>query len=282
MTDKMDEQIEAYLLGKLDTTQKALFEKRLLEEPALAQAFQLHQLEHQAMEVLLERDLRSKMDAWDAEAPTPPATQWKKYLWIIVLLTVALAGAGIYLLNGRTQPTTPQNTPPAQKEVPDMANHAQPPISDTPNLPQQKTIVRNSPLIAMAERAYSDQAILSQLRNTSTDPQSVAAQYASGQYVRVIHATDAVSPNAPDYLRQMEMRGHAFFHLKNYAKAATAFKILAESNKEPYAERSDWYLLLALAAQGEMAKKALIQQRSKILSSTEHSYYKPTLQLEIK
>jgi len=92
--------IEAYLTGQLSAAEKGAFEKRLTEDKELAQAFALQKLEHEAMEVIVERELRNAMTAWADNPPVSPfleekdlprekgkiiplkATNWRKYLWI--------------------------------------------------------------------------------------------------------------------------------------------------------------------------------------------------------
>jgi hypothetical protein len=68
------EWIEAYLKGTLSDDEKTAFEQALNYSSDLAQEFEMHQLEWDAMEILIERDLRQQIKIWQS-APVKSAQQ---------------------------------------------------------------------------------------------------------------------------------------------------------------------------------------------------------------
>lgn len=70
------EKIEAYLKQELNPEEMKAFELEIANNPHLAEQLELHRLEWDAMEVLIERDLRGKMSQWLKDpADAPPSVQ---------------------------------------------------------------------------------------------------------------------------------------------------------------------------------------------------------------
>jgi hypothetical protein len=63
---KYFEWIEAYLKGALSHDEKTAFEQELNCSPDLAQEYEMQLLEWDAMEILIERDLRQQMKDWQS------------------------------------------------------------------------------------------------------------------------------------------------------------------------------------------------------------------------
>jgi hypothetical protein len=280
--------IELYLLGKLNPTEQKNFEERLQREPELARAFRLQQLEHDALDLMLERDLRHKMTQWETEDAPGTSPQQRPY-WPLAagIALVLLAILGIYWYTRPvtpkpvpTPPEVPQVPPPAPGETPMASTDtATAPLSPTPTRPAAQNDQR---LIALAERNYRDDMIRAQLRGNNPGLDSLNEWYNQQQFNKVIAATAIIASTEANYLRQLELRAHAFFHLKKYKDAALLFEQLANSNKEPFAERSDWFYLLALAAQGDAAKTKLMVQNKKILAAPDHTFYEEVVRLNLK
>lgn len=71
------EQIEQYLRRQMSPDEAAAFEAEMAADSDLAELVQQHRLERQGLELLVERDLLAKMQAWDRETAllqsvTPP------------------------------------------------------------------------------------------------------------------------------------------------------------------------------------------------------------------
>ena len=71
--DKLFEKIESYLKGGLSPEEMTAFENEIKDNPKLAEAVDMHRFEWDAMEVLVETDLRDKMTQWDKPFSLTPS-----------------------------------------------------------------------------------------------------------------------------------------------------------------------------------------------------------------
>jgi tetratricopeptide (TPR) repeat protein len=69
--DILFDKIEAYINNALSPAEKKAFEADIANDDDLATAVQMHRLEHDGMERILETDLRKKMKLWETEVPPP-------------------------------------------------------------------------------------------------------------------------------------------------------------------------------------------------------------------
>jgi hypothetical protein len=67
MNPTISDKIDDYLKGKLEGDALAAFEKNLANDTDLARQVELFQLEKRGVDVLVEKDLRQKMQAWQAQ-----------------------------------------------------------------------------------------------------------------------------------------------------------------------------------------------------------------------
>lgn len=65
--DSRFNEIEAFLFGRMNAADQAAFEAEMGRNPGLAVEVGLHRLEHQAIELAIQSDLRSQLSAWKAE-----------------------------------------------------------------------------------------------------------------------------------------------------------------------------------------------------------------------
>jgi hypothetical protein len=67
------DRIESYLKKELSPQEVIIFEKEIVDNPELAQAVALQRLEWDAMEVIIENDLRQNMSKWDNPISATPS-----------------------------------------------------------------------------------------------------------------------------------------------------------------------------------------------------------------
>ena len=142
--NELFDKIELYLKKELNPSEMKLFDEEMLNNPNLAEAVKMHQFEWDAMEVLIEKDLRAKMSAWNnpltntpsvSDAKTAVLTPQKvaktvRLYWITALaasVTLLIAAAFWFYQK-------PQNV------LPEIAHTAPIPKTDTPSviLPQKQ------------------------------------------------------------------------------------------------------------------------------------------------
>ncbi|MEN9611391.1 MAG: hypothetical protein RLZZ628_2205 [Bacteroidota bacterium] len=140
--------IEAYLCDGLPPAEKKALEKAIAADPQLKKQVEMQRLEWDAMELLLETDLRDKMEDWDAEmpfewthtamapptiAPTEPKTvrMPNYYRWSLAASLVLAVGALIWLWQPKP---SAEEAPIVQVEPPKSVKlPVEPP--ETPKLP---------------------------------------------------------------------------------------------------------------------------------------------------
>ncbi len=69
------DKIESYLKGALSLEETKKFEQDMSNNPQLAEMVKMHRFEWDAMEVLVENDLRDQMAKWDKENVSPPSVK---------------------------------------------------------------------------------------------------------------------------------------------------------------------------------------------------------------
>ena len=72
-SDKLFEKIESFLKGELSLEEMSAFENEIKNNPKLAKAVDIYRFEWDAMEVLVETDLRDKMTQWDKPFSLTPS-----------------------------------------------------------------------------------------------------------------------------------------------------------------------------------------------------------------
>lgn len=123
------EKIEAYLKGELSAEAAKTFALEITANSDLQQQVALHRLEEEAMEVLIEKDLRGKMAIWNSQkstidTPFAPMTavrggNFTRYAWAAAASVAILAAAMIWFVNRPILPNEnqvvnneqPQNQP---------------------------------------------------------------------------------------------------------------------------------------------------------------------------
>lgn len=94
--------IENYLNGKLSKEELFLFEQDLASDVSLKEMVELHQLEQDGQELLIEKDLRAKMEDWKVQQTTitPPSKSNNKWWLFLGIFLVS----GIFFLNKKNTP----------------------------------------------------------------------------------------------------------------------------------------------------------------------------------
>jgi hypothetical protein len=262
------DKVERYLRGELSEEENLAMEKAIAEDPDLAQELEYQQLELDAMDLILEDKLRSKMESWK-QSPTAPPAEDKRWFpfWIWGVLTLGVVALLFWVFpffdpSQPTPPPVPPVTPPSQ--VPNTnsgtTQDAPPPIASE-NKGQTDPIKKaiqipkiNNEANSLAAATYDlpedlKGALKSPEEETKSPLDPGLLAFSAKDYRNAILAFNKIerSVGADIYLRAQELLGHAYFLNKKYQQAARTFSVLAQNQDyNTLRQDAEWYLILAL------------------------------------
>ena len=261
------DKIERYLRGELSEEENLAMEKTIAEDPDLAKELEYQQLELDAMDLILENKLRSKMESWKQPPTAPPAASKKRFsFWIWGVLTLGLVALlfWVFPFFDPPQPTLPP-APPVKPPsgVPDRNpdNQDDSPIAADENESQTDPIKKaiqipkiDKEAMALASVTYDlPEELKGTLKspeegsNSPLDPGLLA--FSAKNYRKAILEFNKIERSAGEdiYLRAQELAGHAYFLNKQYPKAVEVFSVLGRNQDySTLRQDAEWYLILAL------------------------------------
>lgn len=243
--------IDDYLSGKLPPDEAAALKQQAANDPEVAETIEFVRLEREGMELILEENLRDKMEKWEEELPP----QGPRYGWILGAALVLLTAVAVWQWNLRSHegmPTPPPSSaptntapPPGQIDVPIAQEPEKQPGQDQSQQP--KNSPTGSRYLALAQATYRSPDF-SNVRKGSSDAgappsvtQQAAALFMEKKYLQAVGTLDSIP--AAQRTDALKIRAHAFFNLKNYDLAADDFQALSTDGGR-YRGDADWHLLL--------------------------------------
>lgn len=227
MTNQNEEQIDAYLMGKLSETDRQQFEAVLKEDAALATAVAERKelvglIEHIGDQKLQER-LKKVAEEYHAQQQKVVPLKRTRLSWIAAVAAGVALLIAAYLL-------VPRNASPQE-------------------------------LYASYYETYPLQGVArSEQLDSSTLFQQVRQYYPSGQYEQVLPLLDTIYQQTEDS-RWLVMKANALMQVENYQEAVTTLLPLAENNDLLYEDQARWYLALAYLQTDQITKaKAQLSQ----------------------
>lgn len=270
--------IDDYLRGRQSPGDRAAFESELAADPELAALVRQQEQESQALEVLAERDLRIRMNAWERQMPATWTTPVRArripmdYLRWAVAAMLVLA-AGLWLLQPREQPDEAPIV--MQPETP----AAKPPVTTTkPNTTPKPRPAPGRPERRPATQPTKDVIADAPRTTPTTAPAKRPTDYAA--LADEFYRERDFLPNqlsggsaATKALVVKELLAHSLLKSRKYDAAIPAFQEIANSGKQPYADRAQWALALAYLHQMPQRSSALNQVLRNITARPGHLYY---------
>lgn len=120
------DKIEEYITGQMSEADVISFEENLKSDQELAATVALQKLEHDAMDRMLDLDLKAKMDTWKQTPPpnpfennpseikkNPPSKRWGRWLLFGLLGTFITAGI-VYTIIGSPDQSTKEISEPSE------------------------------------------------------------------------------------------------------------------------------------------------------------------------
>lgn len=266
--DILFDKIEDYIRGRMPAEEKATFEQRIEADPNLAEQIQLHRLEEEGLELLVEENIKQKFERWRTNPPPGadnpgPQNKWGLVSGVLIVLAIAAwwmfrttgleeTPSGPSLLNEPSTQEPPRQDEPAEKPGP---------IADRPaeglpaKSPAQKQAAQRE-LIAMAEDNYQFPDHLGGTLK-SVQPDAVVsnpldagiAAFSQNNWKSAIAEFRKIEPSGgvTQYAQAREWLGHAYVRNSQYTQAVEVFQWLLDQNiNDTSNERAEWYLLLSL------------------------------------
>jgi tetratricopeptide (TPR) repeat protein len=312
------EKIELYLKKELTQDEMKAFENDIKNNPKLAEAVELHRLEWDAMEVLIEADLKKKMTEWHTPFEVTPSvfsekndkndselsvssTSQNRLNWLLgiaaslTLLTVAT----VWYFN-RPQPQKPEITKiePTQKtDTPSVFSpileekKEEKVVEKTTKKEGEKVGLQKSEddknYLAYAYEAYEKEGAPTyedmQVRggNNESALDEAGKAYDKKDYKRAIDLLKN-TPIADENFSALEILAHAEFQSKNHKAALPFFQNLLKLSGKKSKEKSEWYLLLCYLSDYKNHEIAFESLSKSILAQKEHGYFEETKKLMSK
>lgn len=272
-------QVQDYLKGRLSSPEKAAFEQKLAEDPALQQELALQRLEMEATESLIAAETRQLFENWKQEAPNlaPKRFNFTAGHAGIVLLSLVLL-YGVY--RWMQAPLPPPPPPIVQPErVPAPVAEQNNPVSPKPEMAKPAAL---NPYPALA-KAHFKEPVLSSFRSGKDNSagsrwQDAKTAYEKRNYDRVLSLLvdmDSTRRQSADFLT-----GCALFHLNRYEEASNKFLLVLSAGNQQFKWQSEWSLLLCRLAQYPKFEKDARQRLDAILANPNHPYHEQATQLK--
>lgn len=242
--------IEDYLFGDLSETDKKQFETDITTNTNLKKEVSLHKMEHQTMELMAQKDLKSQLNQWKQEKNAPAQKQETKVVSINrtrrLLVRFAAAASVLLLVSVFT------------------GN-----LLSTDNA----TLAGNF----FEETAISDRANKGDATNLPEVLIPGVQAMQAGDYQKAVDLLSQI--NIPAYKETAQvLQAECYFQLKNYQKTINTSNPLTNSSDDSIKEKAEWYLILSHIALEETTKaKELLQP---ILQNKDHSFYPYAKDLE--
>lgn len=250
--------IEAYLQGELTLEERSSFEVEMANDPALSAQIIEQQRQRAAVEVLVQDELRAKLDSWRKllqEEPLPSPNESRKFMlsrWGLAILLLVLMLLA-YFLFPHPKPKRVQQSeqPPVTK--PSSLDTIPSQKDNQPSVQEINTSDSTSRVLAMAEPYWEkpDFSTPNQrhLSNTNNHHLKIALELLDqnkfGTAIDSLRKSSLKSPDVNYYI------GCAYYAQKKFTAAIPYLQLSAKDENYAYAPTARWYLSVSLLATGK-------------------------------
>ncbi|MEQ1746758.1 MAG: hypothetical protein ABMA02_15100 [Saprospiraceae bacterium] len=305
------DQIERYLQGRMPEEELRTFEAELAADPELAALARQHRIERYGLELLVERDLLAKMQTWDRETELfaqvqPHRAKVRPLTWVLRAAAVlALAALGYWLLRDNSAASTEQpapivrTKPEIKSRVPSVRKRPQPtapyreenaPEEPTEDLAEQQPEEPTPAPIeemgtdddfdyaALANEFFRERDFVAPKGTKSGEAYNETLKnYQDGKYNETVSKP---TPGSTEAIDQKELLALAQYKSRRFADAASTFREIIASGKQPHAQRAQWGLTLTLLQELPKQKGTFYRALTDILRDPDHLFYTKAKRLE--
>ena len=308
--------IEDYLRGRLSPTERAAFEAEMASDTELSALVYRQKQENQALELLAERDLRTRMNGWERQSPPVLVSAggrfrfgWVK--WAAAALVVLAAG---WWLLDRNTPTDVEAPIAVQPNVPDTTLTKTPgakpvspvPQKQRPNVKPPRDEVAQAPerpvnpsksqapaptkktvdYAALADEFYRERDFFPGGQQT-TSPGAAGyddalQDFKKGKYSDLLSKLRKGGKLNANDLNVKELLGHSLLKSRQYDAAINTFREIVNARRQPYADRAEWAMALVYLQQMPGKSTQLNYSIDRILARPGHLFYARAKALQTK
>jgi len=294
--EQLFERIENYLSRKMPAGEVKSFEKEIQTNAELGLELEMHRSERDAVELVIEENLRDKIKGWRGragmqnEAPPPPKKGGNRGLATIVFLTVLFGGAGAWYLwfnesqpsgdssgNGGVIERESEQKPSNEPENEDASNQRE--GNDVRQNQQQASVDYSDVFLQTYKRPEADDiARNSSVQTTPEDLLDKATLAYAAKKTKEVIALLAPVEGGAQYLLLQQLLGHAYLQERDFARAEVCFNRLIAGGDE--SDGAAWYLLLSKVGQGKVNDAEFDRLIKKMIEDTDHSYHADVVRLQ--
>ncbi len=298
-----EERADAYIRGKLSEEEVIAFEKDLDGNPGRRESIRIKRLEHEAIELLIEDDLRQKMASWNTPQPATGILGSSPWRWAMGLASAAVVLIALLIWWQRQPGVKPTPESQVAEKSKEKGNESGQDPGDTllqpaPTKDELPAIKPGTPgsitpdkYLAVADAFYeTPPSPFADSKGAGTTPPQDALSlgiqavldHRPQEAIRLLEQVDTAA--VPDKVRfYKEWKAYAYYEIGRYSAAAALLRSLAadKNNSVASQDRYEWYLLLSLVpdyARNQAEVKALLDKMTD--PAIGHEYSSRALQLK--
>ncbi len=244
------ERIRQYLSGKMTAPEQAAFEERIKREPDLADRVAGYRPLFEGFKAMQMADFRKRLDQWQGEIRTVPKPQKHRPRKTRRIGLVKYAAAAILFLG-----------------------------------------MSFAGLKWYAEANYSTEVLIHRNYSPRKTPATLSVQtdlfrggynaYQAENFSQAIQFFSGVADDHPRFFEAQLFLGYAYFEDGQFNNAARAFRIVADSEDQRFAENAEWHLLLTMLQQDRKGE-AFTDLLAELTQNSSHPFHQEARRLNHK
>lgn len=243
------DKIEKYLDGEMPFAQRQQMDAEMEADANFKMEFGKHKMAREAMEVMIEDNLRASFDEWDEEGEQSAKviginkgakvrTLYRRIAMAASFLLLAMFGLSWMLSSNYSN----ENLTAAYYQAPNFSEG------------------RGG-------------------NNAETEMSAGVKAFTAGNYKSAAQLFAAIPTNSDRYEEAQYSLGHTQLKLKNYSDAILSFKKVTQGNDQDFLMKGEWNLLLAkLAANQQDAEFETLLNR--LVTETDHTFHNQAMELK--
>lgn len=264
MEEQQFDKIESYLDGQLSGAALTAFEQQLQTDSTLAAMTEEHRIAHNAIELLIEEDLRKELAMLREEEATVPAAITPK----VVQMPERTATAAITASTPRRRSLFPRLAA-AASIILLIGFFTLQYTGNSSSVLDQHFTEYPMPEINRSGKVTDKHPLASGLNDYKIENYEEAIRY-----FQSIPVEDQRYNEAQFYL------GHSFYKNKEYTAASNTYRQLVQSGDIRFLDKAEWYQLRSLIAANQQKSDQFTNLLNKMINDKGHPYHQKAKNLK--